>query len=32
MAATLIFFMLGCLAALDRLTWQPAIPDRGGAA
>lgn len=24
MAATLIFFMLGCLAALDRLTWSPA--------
>jgi O-antigen ligase len=23
MAATLIFFMLGCLAALDRLTWRP---------
>jgi O-antigen ligase len=32
MAATLIFFMLGCLAALDRLTWQPAILDSGGAA
>lgn len=24
MAATLLFFMLGCLSALDRLTWRPA--------
>ena len=31
MAATLIFFMLGCLAALDRLTWQPATAELGRA-
>jgi len=32
MAATLVFFMLGCLAALDRLTWSPPAHRSGGGA